>query len=229
MGKISVIIPVYNIEKKKAVFLMCLYSVLKQTFDNIEVILVNDGSTDKTSSILKKIRGKDKRIKVINKENGGVESARRKGLCYVEGEIVIHMDQDDLLRKDALEIMYNYIEESKADIAVADSVKFVWMPCINWGRHMYWVESKVISHEEFMNNYYKGFYGINIFPVNIWNKLYRRSFLEAYSEPPITGFYNEDLSYNLHVMPNAKKIVLIAEKLYPELFMMIHLTTTKAA
>ena len=70
------------------------------------------------------------------------------------------------------------------------------------------------SKDYFMNNYYKGFYGINIFPVNIWNKLYRRSFLEAYSEPPITGFYNEDLSYNLHVMPNAKKIVLIAEKLY---------------
>lgn len=211
--KISVIVPVYNIEKKIRIFRKSIHSVLQQTYPNLELILVNDGSTDKTSKIIKKEQKKDKRIRLISKENGGVESARRKGLQLAQGEFVIHMDQDDMLHKNALQSLYNQIIKADADVAVADSTRFVISKALRWGKP-YWNETEVINQEEFMKNYYVGFFGISVFPVNIWNKLYRKSFLSRIPEPPLTGLYNEDLSYNLHVLPNASRIVLVAETLY---------------
>ena len=211
--KISVIVPVYNIEKKIRIFKKSMRSVLQQTYSNFELLLVNDGSTDNTLHILKCMGEKDDRIHIIDKENGGVESARRKGLELTQGEFVMHMDQDDMLHKNALQILYNQISKEDADVAVAESTRFVLSKFFKWGK-TYWSETKTITKAEFMQEYYVGFFGISSFPINIWNKLYRKSLLDMIPEPPRTGLYNEDLSYNLHVLPNARRIVLIAETLY---------------
>ena len=127
-SKISVVMPVYNIEHIRKKFLTAINSILNQTYKNIELILVNDGSKDKTQIILEDKRKKDVRIKIIEKENGGVESARREGLKYVTGEFIMHMDQDDILDKSAIEILYDEIIRKDADVVVADSIRFILFP-----------------------------------------------------------------------------------------------------
>ena len=91
-AKISIIIPVYNVEKylKK-----CLQSVINQTIPEIEIICVNDGSTDESPQILEEFTQEDDLIKIINKENGGIASARNRGLAYATGEYIGFVDSDD--------------------------------------------------------------------------------------------------------------------------------------
>ena len=104
MSQISVIIPVYNVEKY---IRECLDSVITQTFFDIEIILVDDGSSDKSGDILDEYAKNDKRITVIHKANGGVSAARNDGIAASGGEYLYIMDSDDYLEQDALETMYN--------------------------------------------------------------------------------------------------------------------------
>ena len=89
---ISVIVPVYNVEKY---LYTCLDSILNQTYSNIEIICVNDGSTDKSRKILEEYRKKDSRIRIVDKENGGLSSARNAGMRVAKGEFYSFIDSDD--------------------------------------------------------------------------------------------------------------------------------------
>ena len=213
---ISVIIPVYNIEKKKKVFEVTVESVLKQSYRDFELIVVNDGSTDKTEAILHELEITDKRIRIITKENGGVESSRRTGINYAQGDFILHMDQDDRYRKDAFELFIRKIEETHADVVVANHIRFLFSPFFSFGKCN--AESmqreRIIDHDTFMEKYYVSFFGMNDLPVNIWNKMYRKTFLDNIPSPPKTGHIIEDLSYNMHVLPCAKRIAVIPDVLY---------------
>ena len=102
--KFSVVVPVYNVEK----FLpQCLDSVLNQTLKNIEIICINDGSTDESLKILKQYAKKDKRIKIINQRNHGLATSRNNALKIVKGEYIDFLDSDDFLNENALELLYN--------------------------------------------------------------------------------------------------------------------------
>ena len=110
---ISVIIPAYNAEK----FIdRSLSSVLNQTYNNIEIIVVNDGSSDSTQAIVKDFQKNNGNIVLINKDNGGVSSARNLGIENAKGEYVVFLDADDVLLPDSLETMLRIIHESNADI-----------------------------------------------------------------------------------------------------------------
>lgn len=200
---VSVIVPVYNIQGILRHFRKAVQSVLLQSYNRLELLLINDGSTDNTETILNDFGKKDSRIRVFHKSNGGVESARRYGLSVCKGDFVMHMDQDDLMHKRAIEKHYTMITNNNADITIAESKRFIW------NKHIaksikYFTKSVDISNHDFMEKYYIGFFGKNLFPVNIWNKMYRKSFLESIYEPPCTGQINEDLMYNMHVFPSAK-------------------------
>ena len=106
MCEISIIVPVYNVEKylKK-----CVKSILNQTLDNYEVILVDDGSTDSSGDICERLQSEDNRIKVFHKKNGGLSDARNYGVRYSSGKYITFIDSDDYIRKDYLEILYNSI------------------------------------------------------------------------------------------------------------------------
>ena len=110
---VSVIIPAYNAEKYLA---ECIDSVLNQTYENVELIIVNDGSQDGTRDILDKYASKHSNIQVIHTENGGVSRARNIGLKHASGDYIMFLDSDDTLTKDAIQIMYNEIIEYDADI-----------------------------------------------------------------------------------------------------------------
>lgn len=112
---VSVIVPVYNVEKYLR---KCVDSILSQTLEQIEVILVNDGSTDNSGHIIDEYANKDKRIRVMHKENGGQSSARNMGLDIAKGEYIGFIDSDDSIHNDMYENLYNAIENSKADLCV---------------------------------------------------------------------------------------------------------------
>ena len=117
MPKISVIIPIYNVEG----FLpRCLDSIINQTFDDIEIICVNDGSTDGSLKILEHYADMDKRIKIISQPNAGQSVARNNGLKHVQGEYISFIDSDDWIDKEYYEHLYNLITKKNADIAVAN-------------------------------------------------------------------------------------------------------------
>jgi glycosyltransferase involved in cell wall biosynthesis len=112
-AKVSVIIPVYNVEKYLE---ECLESVINQTLSDIEIICVNDGSTDNSLCILTKYAPKDKRIKIINQKNGGLSSARNAGLLQAQGEYIYFLDSDDYITTDALKILYEKASLYQLDV-----------------------------------------------------------------------------------------------------------------
>ena len=110
---ISVIVPVYNVENYLE---DCLESIINQSYKNIEIILINDGSTDKSGNICDEYANKDNRIKVLHKENGGVSSARNDGMAMASGEYLTFVDSDDIIHPDYLSILYQDAIDYDADI-----------------------------------------------------------------------------------------------------------------
>ena len=118
MIKVSVVIPIYNVEKYIE---GCLKSICNQTLKDIEILCINDGTPDKSMKIVEKIAKKDKRIKIINKENGGLSSARNAGIDNAKGKYIYFIDSDDQLKENALEILYNKMEEEKLETLFFDA------------------------------------------------------------------------------------------------------------
>ena len=114
MPKISVIVPVYKVEKY---IHKCVDSILNQTFSDIEVILVDDGTPDRCGEICDAYGEQDSRVKVIHKENGGLSDARNAGMPHASGEYIIFIDSDDYIESDMLEYMYTRLTEAGADMA----------------------------------------------------------------------------------------------------------------
>lgn len=112
---VSVVIPIYNVEKYLR---KCIETVIDQTYTNIEIILVNDGSTDNSLQICNQFKEKDKRIKVINKKNGGLSDARNVGIKNAQGKYICFIDSDDFISEKYIEELHNLIVENKAQIAV---------------------------------------------------------------------------------------------------------------
>lgn len=116
LKKVSVIVPVYNSEQYLN---RCIESLLDQSYSNIEIMIVNDGSTDKSLNICEKYKKVDNRIVIINQENKGVGKARNTGLKNVTGNYIMWVDSDDYIEKNHIESFVNRIEESDYDVAIA--------------------------------------------------------------------------------------------------------------
>ena len=121
MDLISVIIPIYNVEQYLK---ECLESVINQTYRNLEIILVDDGSKDKSGKICDEYKNKDERIKVVHKENGGLSDARNAGMKIATGKYIQFIDSDDFIDKDMIETLYNLIIENEADISMCSNYYF---------------------------------------------------------------------------------------------------------
>ena len=136
MLKISIIVPVYNVEKYLS---RCVDSILNQTFTDFECILVDDGSPDNCGKICDEYAKKDKRIRVIHKENGGLSDARNAGIDIAQGEYIGFVDSDDWIHPQMYEILYNGIIENNVKISAckleeeieAGQFKRIYNPCFN--------------------------------------------------------------------------------------------------
>ncbi len=121
MSRVSVIIPVYNVEKYLE---KCLNSVINQTYKDLEILLIDDGSTDKSPEICDEYSEKDSRIKVIHKENGGLSDARNTALDIMTGEYLTFVDSDDYIAVDAIETLLDALKRNGADLAVGNMTSF---------------------------------------------------------------------------------------------------------
>ena len=113
---ISIVVPVYNAENYLE---KCINSIIGQTYRNLEIILIDDGSNDNSLSICEKFALQDNRIKVFHQNNGGVASARNKGLSEASGEFIAWVDSDDSIEPEYIEKLYDAVKEYNADISIA--------------------------------------------------------------------------------------------------------------
>lgn len=198
MEKISVIIPFYNSEKTLE---RCLRSVLNQTYKNIEILMIDDCSKDRSVEIVRRMEKHDSRIKLFQKEHGGVSAARNLGLDKATGEFVQFVDSDDHIDPKMFETMLSVMHKQNADIVVCNYSH----PSIKS-----YIGNRVLdmTTKEDRLTYYQ-----NTFTVVVpWNKLYRRSVItQRFDE---TVHFCEDELFGLGNMMNAKKIVSIDTVLY---------------
>lgn len=197
---ISIIIPVYKVEKY---IKRCLDSVVNQTYKNLEIILVDDGTPDNSGKICDEYAKKDKRIKIIHKENGGVSDARNKGIEQATGKYIGFVDSDDYIDVNMYEILKNTIEKENADIASCKYVRFA--EYVEFDSQKYDKKTIEYNQEEYMKKFFKiGTQECVYYP---WNKLYKKSIICSDQYPK--GLTSEDVVGTYKALLKAKKIVEI--------------------
>ena len=200
--EVSVIIAAYNVEK----FIeKCVCSFLKQTFKNIEIIVVNDGSSDNTREILENLAKKDDRIVLLNKSNEGLSYARKDGLLKARGKYLIFFDGDDWIEPNAIEDMYNFAEKENLDYVITNFIKDdnKNQEIIIDYKNNQNIEYEVIDKEDYIDKF---FLWTNISPA-VWNKLYRKEiFYLTDIEFDKRIFLGEDLYLNAQIILKAQKI-----------------------
>ena len=195
MPEVSVIIPVYNVEKYLR---ECLDSVMAQTFTDFEAICVNDGSTDGSLAILEEYAAKDKRFKIINRENGGLSAARNSGIQQSSGKYVDFLDSDDMLTPDALQWLYETAEKHTPDI-----LQFAWRSFYEPG-----VSQDLSSDKDFFKSgeYPSPLAGAELFALlarhNDWNssvcsRFFRTEFYRSCALKFHEGIIHEDEIFSL--------------------------------
>lgn len=190
---ISVIVPVYNVESYISI---CLESLINQTYQNLEIILIDDGSTDHSGIICDNYAANDSRIKVIHQKNGGAANAKNNGLKIATGRYLAFADSDDYVEKDAYEYMLNVLKREQADI-------------IQCGYRDIYIDREV-NHvineiEKFTAEEYLRRYTIDWTCGLLWDKLYKRNlFKDIYFEE---GHIIDDEYFTYQGVMNAKLIV----------------------
>lgn len=193
--KISIIIPAYNVGSRLA---DTLESVLAQTYKNLEVIVVNDGSTDDTAALTEAFREKDSRVTVIHKENGGVTSARLRGVREAGGDWIGFVDGDDLLEKDMYQRLLANAVEHNTDISHC-GYRMVFPN----GRVDYYYNTGRLLRQDHRAGITDLLSGSFVEP-GLWNKLYRRSLFDGLEERmDLTVRINEDLLMNYYLFQAA--------------------------
>lgn len=200
---ISVIVPIYNVEKYLD---KCIASIVGQTYQNLEIIMVEDGSTDRCSEICNKWAMKDTRIQVIRKTNGGLSDARNTGLSLATGEYIGFVDGDDYIHPEMYEKLWGIIKEYEADLAICgfDYVDENGNP----------MEAEGIELENGLIDKTVALSGIVDKRWNcvVWNKLYRKRLFHNIKFP--YGMVYEDRMIMPWIVKNSSKIVVTTSALY---------------
>ena len=207
--KVSVVIPIWNTEKYLE---KCLESLVNQTLKDIEIICVNNGSTDSCQQIIDRFARKDSRIKVVNIEHGYLSDSRNKGVEYTEGEYLYFCDSDDWLEPEALEKWYNHSQKHNADLCILQEKRFnqatrTYMNinhrlCALYGC----LEDKTYTYKDMKNLFMERF--------EAWLHFYKREFfINNKLYYPSKTFY-EDVIIHFKSMFYAKSIVFCFEPLY---------------
>ena len=199
---ISIIIPVYKVEKYLE---KCIESVLKQTYKNLQIILVDDGSPDSCGKICDEYAKKDVRIEVIHKENGGLSDARNVGISKAKGKYIGFVDSDDYIKNDMYEILYTLIKKYNADVSICNLYD-------------------VIDEKEYIRNKENQIQEYNRIDIlkeilldrNIqsyaWNKLYKKELFDEIKYP--VGKKYEDIGTTFYVLEKCKKVVVTGRPEY---------------
>lgn len=198
---ISIIVPVYNVEKYMN---KCINSILKQTFKDFELILVDDGSTDHSGKICDDFEKMDSRIRVIHKKNGGLSSARNIGISNAHGDYLGFVDSDDYIAPDMYEVLYKNLIRENADISACGRYE-----CYA-GKKFKITESyyKVLAVQEAVEFILKG----KNAGVSAWDKLYKKEVFNSICYPE--GKIHEDAFVIILILMACKRVVFTSEQKY---------------
>lgn len=205
--KVSFIIPVYNAAETIE---RCLETVLNQTFRDIEVLAVNDGSTDSSLEKLKAIAARDSRLRVLTKANSGVASARNLAINEASGDYLQFVDSDDTLPLDATERMVNAMAQPDCDMVIAPYWEVVGNHSAQRG---FLAEERVLHQREFLDRFSE--YPNSFFYAVLWNKLYRRSIIIKNSlRNDLRLPWGEDFAFNTQYYRYVRNVAVIAQPVY---------------
>ena len=203
--KISVLVPIYNAEKY---IKRCIDSIINQSYKNIEVILIEDGSTDNSYNIIKEYQEKDDRIKIFSIENNGVADARNKAVDNSTGDYITFVDSDDYIEEDYIETLYTNLKKYNSDIAVCNCFNVIE----ETGKKDYKTfgisEVKEYTNEEAVKNLF--YY--NFLRHSPWGKLYKKEVWNNIRFP--LGKNYEDLAILYKLFLNSKKVIYIPKEKY---------------
>ena len=216
---ISVIVPIYKVEKYLK---RCIESIINQTYHNLEIILVDDGSPDKCGEMCEEYSKKDKRIKVIHKENGGLSDARNKGLEIATGKYIGFVDSDDFIDKDMYKVLYNNLKNNNADMSICSIYQFENEEEIVKG---YNKNETVITYnkQEMFNNFYDDL----LRNVVAWNKLYKADIFKDIKYPKGKAVEESDIDLLISAKVTGLKYYELADRLREALHKKIDLIDTK--
>lgn len=200
---ISVIVPIYNVEKYLA---RCVDSIVNQTYINLEIILVDDGSPDLCPQMCDDYAEKDSRIKVVHKKNGGLSDARNAGMAVATGEYIGFIDSDDYVSDDFFECLLDVMNKENSDIAECSVVKF-------------YEDNRFDEfNDDLLENTYdaqdamSALIAENPFHQHVWNKLYKTELVKDI--PYAIGKLNEDEFWTYQVFGRASKVAKLNKTMY---------------
>jgi glycosyltransferase involved in cell wall biosynthesis len=220
--KISVIIPVYNCE---TYLYKCIDSVLTQSLSDFELILINDGSNDRSGEILEQYKSRDNRIIVVHKENGGVSEARNFGINRSSGAYLYIMDSDDYLETDALEAMYSHAINTNSDVVIADHYTFkdVNLPKSHhfFNKEFLTDEKEIIDRIQAMvlHSSYSPYFSNENTGLGLgapWTKLVKRKLVtenRIQFDSALCGIFDDGL-FSLYVFEYAQRVSYIRKLIY---------------
>ena len=207
MPEVSIIVPIYNAEKSIA---RCIDSILSQEYTDFELILCDDGSTDKSGQIIDEYREKDERIRVLHKENTGVSDTRNQGIAVAKGKYIQFLDADDWITVDATKLLVRTMKEGGCDLVISDFYRVIGDRISHKGD----IDADgILTQEEFaeymMVNPADFYYGV------LWNKLYKREIIEKYHlKMDESVSWCEDFLFNLEYLLHTKRIAALQVPIY---------------
>jgi glycosyltransferase involved in cell wall biosynthesis len=206
---VSVLVAVYNVEDY---LIRCLESVINQTYKDLEIVLVDDGSTDSSGDICEDFARRDNRVRVVHKENGGLSSARNAGLQAATGDYILMIDGDDALHPQMIEILYNLIISGDYDFSMCYGEKICDVSTIekNNSETIDTSSSVELTKDSCM----KDLYIVNnktLWYQVVWNKLYKRELIELLF---FRDTKSQDSEFNNSIYLRMKKAILLPKALY---------------
>lgn len=198
---ISIVVPIYNVQKHLN---MCLKSIINQSYKDIEIILVNDGSTDKSIEICEKYLSIDSRIKLIHKKNGGQSEARNLGIKEATGEWITFIDADDYVTNDYVEYLFTLIKDYSADISIGSFTYVTKTKKSDRSTGEVTVMDTETAIKRMLLN--------DGYDMGVWAKMYRTEYFKKNNFP--VGKFFEDSLTTYEVMAESKRVVLGSKSIY---------------
>lgn len=206
---ISIIVPVYQVKDYLG---ECVESLLAQTYTNLEILLVDDGSTDGSGEICDQYAAMDNRVQVVHQENQGLSAARNTGINLLKGEYVAFVDSDDMVLPDFVETLYGLVRKYQADVAAC---AFIRCSTESWADKPVKDNELCMSSGEMLRQWHGRY---KKWETVAWNKLYRKNVLTGADGKPSIHFpigrRHEDVLTSHLLIANAERVVITGKKLY---------------
>lgn len=207
---VSIIVPIYNVEKYLE---RCIESLIHQTFTDIEILLIDDGSQDKSGEICQEYAKQDNRVKYFWQENAGQSMARNNGVTLMTGKYVVFVDSDDYLPLDAVAVLYHKIEQENAGMVIGNFERFYDGTKQNLLQRHYRFQRNYMEEDETVTFFEKPSMLVDLYPAP-WGKIFRKDIIVAAEMKFPLNIWYEDFYFFSVYLPAMGKIAYVNHTVY---------------